>query len=120
MSVHQVILVLKDISPIELVKVSVKAGMEIMNQFNPTSSSYTGSFEEKNFKKVMASWSDAGFEQKIFFVDKPEDFEEVEFHANMEGAPTNFIQEGQSSNILVIGPYDTPTLDFYTQNYKQS
>lgn len=118
MSVHQVIIVLKDLEPNKLVRMCVLAGMEIMNQFDPNRTSYVGSYEHKNFNSLFDEWIDSGSPQHIYVVDESSDFDEVEFHANLEGAPTNFIQDDNNSTILVVGPFDSARLNYYTQNCK--
>ncbi|AQW88721.1 hypothetical protein pEaSNUABM50_00192 [Erwinia phage pEa_SNUABM_50] len=118
MSVHQVIIVVKDLEPMQLVRMSVRAGMEIMNQFDPTRTAYAGSHEHKNFNAWFDEWIEAGSPQNIYVADESAGLDEVEFHANLEGAPTNFIQDGSNSTILVVGPFDSARLNYYTQNCK--
>lgn len=116
MSVHQVVVVLKGQSPVDLVRMSVRAGMEIMNQFDPTRSSYAGANEHKLFNKDFSEWVDAGCEQQLFVADSADLLDEIEFLCNMEGAPTNFINGEKETKILVVGPYSTQRLNYFTQN----
>ena len=115
MSVHQAIVVVKGQSPMDLVRMSVRAGMEIMNQFDPTRSSYAGTNEHKLFKKDFDEWVDSGCEQKLFVADESELLDEIEYYCNLEGAPTNFITDNQTK-IMVIGPYNSDRLKYFTQN----
>lgn len=119
MSVHQAIIVLEDLSFKEVIQAGVRAGMEILAQFDPNRSAYSGDFTRKLFEKDYAEWCETGCEQKIFSVSSTDALEEVEFHCNMEGTPTNFITGEGSDKILVIGPFDSNRLNFYTQNCKQ-
>lgn len=119
MSVHQAIIIVKYLDSIELARVAVRAGMEIMNQYDPTRSSYAGSYEHKLFNVWYDEWINTGAEQRLYICDESHGLDEVEFHANLEAAPTNFIQQGTNSTILVVGPFDSNRLNFFTQNCKQ-
>lgn len=118
MSVHQAIIVLEDLPFKQLAQVAVRAGMEILSQFDPNRSAYTGESERKNFEKDYKEWAETDFEQQIFTVSSTDYLEEVELLCNMEGAPTNFIT-GEGDTILVIGPFNSERLRYYTQNCKQ-
>jgi hypothetical protein len=116
MSVHQAIVVVKGQSPMDLVRMSVRAGMEIMNQFDPTRSAYAGPNEHKLFKKDFDEWVDSECEQKLFVADNSELLDEIEYYCNLEGAPTNFISGETETKIMVIGPFDSERLKYFTQN----
>lgn len=116
MSIHQVIIVIKDIPTSELIQISVKAGMEIMNQFDPSRSNYSGSNEHNLFNKDYNAWIETNCEQKIYVVEDERELKEIDFLCNLEGAPTNFITNANSNKILVIGPFDSNRLNYFTKN----
>lgn len=116
MSVSQAIVIVKGQSPMDLVRMSIRAGMEIMYQFDPTRSAYAGVAEHKQFEKDFAEWSSTGYEQNIYVADESEMLNEIEMFCNMEGAPTNFIEGESETMILVVGPFDSSRLNYFTQN----
>lgn len=116
MSVSQAIVVVKGQSPMDLVRLSTRAGMEIMYQFDQTRSAYAGEAEHKQFKKDFTEWAETGYEQNLYVADDSDMLVEIELFCNMEGAPTNFIDGESETLILVIGPFDSNRLKFFTQN----
>lgn len=116
MSVSQSIVIVKGQSPDDLVRMSVRAGMEIMYQFDPSKSAYAGKSEHMHFSKNFTEWVDGGYEQNVHIADHPDMLEEIEMYCNIEGAPTNFITGQSQTLILVIGPYDSDRLKFLTRN----
>lgn len=119
MSVYQAIVIVEGQSPMDLVKLSVRAGMEIMNQFDPTRTQYSGKAEHELFKKDFSEWVAGGYEQHLYIASDSDLLSEIEFHCNMEGAPTNFIDEDSQSMIMVIGPFDSSRLRYFTQNCRR-
>lgn len=119
MSVYQAIVIVEGQSPMDLVKLSVRAGMEIMNQFDPTRTQYVGDNENKIFKKDFSEWVENGYEQHLYVASESDMLSEIEFHCNLEGAPINFVEEDSQSMILVIGPFDSERLRYFTQNCRR-
>lgn len=116
MSVSQAIVIVSGQSPTELVKMSIRAGMEIMYQFDPSRSAYAGDAEHKQFRKDFTEWAESGFEQNLYIAEESEMLNEIEIFCNMEGAPTNFIDGDSETLILVVGPFDSDRLKYFTQN----
>ena len=116
MSVYQAIIVVKGQSPMDLVSMSVRAGMEIMHQFDPTRSSYAGDAEHKCFKKDFDEWVKVDYEQQVYIAEDSDILSEIEFLCNMEGAPTSFLNPDMESLILVVGPFNSQRLDYFTHS----
>ena len=88
--------------------------MEIMYQFDPSRSAYAGVAEHKQFAKDFSEWAETGYEQELNIAEDSDMLVEIELFCNMEGAPTNFIS-GESL-ILVIGPFNSDRIKYFTQN----
>lgn len=116
MSVSQAIVIVKGQSPMDLVRMSIRAGMEIMYQFDPTKSAYAGMSEHHQFVKDFSEWTENGYEQTLHIAEDSEVLLEIEMYCNMDGAPTNFIDGESETLILVIGPFDSEKIKYYTQS----
>lgn len=116
MSVSQAIVVVKGQSPMDLVRMATRAGMEIMYQFDPSRSAYAGVAEHKQFASDFTEWAETGYEQNLYIAEDSDMLVEIELFCNMEGAPTNFIDGESETLILVIGPFDSERIKYFTQN----
>lgn len=106
-SVLQTIVYVKGTDLKVLLKASVKAGMEIKDQFDPDSPNFSGQFEKAVFKNDSKKWASTGFNQHIIEVDSLDDITFLEMQANMEALAVNYIEtdnDTATTPVLVIGP----------------
>lgn len=111
---YQAVVIIENCDINSIIAQSVKAGMEIMNQYDPESPAYVGKYEEKQFRSLFKAWVDDGAEQITFTAPDSAVLKEIEFLAGLESTPMNFLDE--NPEVLVIGPYDSSRLDLFLQN----
>lgn len=114
--VSQAIIVLKGVDKVEALKQAVFGTMVMMSQYDVKNSGYVGNYEHGKFKYIVKAWQEQEMPVEVFEVDFPADMEEISLMAELETVPMNFIDE--DSTVMILGPFDSKRIKFFTQNCK--